>query len=606
MMEPNLDVQQSENLNTEESTTRVEDSMNSENSQSEDSVYQHTSAACDEKSNPYAYLERDEFTSERFKIEIRGLPKFYGIAELKKLINDKLKLGSNKIKPPKRGSKWIYVCFRSEEDRQSALSAINGYTWKKSTLSAEIAKPAPDPLIKRRNDEKQLSKESKKQKLEENRSQEDILKFSATPLWNIPYSEQISQKYSNTKQLLIKLSLEMLKENRSLVPWMEKQKEKYNGLPCELLDICTAKNHDGYRNKCEFTIGINEETGEKTVGFRLGSYVSGTVGVAPISCLKNIPQRMKDAVYVFEKYVRSTSLNVFNPETQSGHWRQLTARLGTVTGELMLIVGIHPQQLTDTQLGDIKQQLKDLFSTGDGAELNITSLYFQKIEKKMFGEGPPPVEHLLGKTHITEILCGLKFHISPLVFFQVNTEATELLYNHIRSLAKVNEETTLLDICCGIGCIGLSLAQDCGQVLGIEIVPQAIEDAKKNAEVNAVTNCEFFCGEAEEIISSVLSRTKHRNIVAIIDPPRAGLRRKAVLMLRRESRLKKLVFISCNPKAAFKNFIDLTRPASKTLLGDPFVPVTALPVDLFPHTPHCELAVYFERLDVSELKKNIT
>lgn len=77
-------------------------------------------------------------------------------------------------------------------------------------------------------------------------------------------------------------------------------------------------------------------------------------------------------------------------------------------------------------------------------------------------------------------------------------------------------------------------------------------------------------------------------------------------MLRRKLQLKKLVFISCDPKAAFKNFVDLTRPASKTLSGDPFVPITALPVDLFPHTHHCELAIYFERLDVSEQKKNLT
>lgn len=597
-MESNV-VQQCENMDTKE-ITRGEDSMNSEHSQLENTGYENTSS-CDEKTNPYAYLERDEFTSERFKIEIRGLPKFYGIAELKKLINDKLKLGSNKIKPPKRGSKWIYVCFRSEEDRRCALSAINGYVWKKSALSAEIAKPAPDPLIKRRNDEKQSSSESKRPKLEDNRTQEEILQSNVTPLWNIPYSEQISQKYIKTKQFLIKLSQEMLKENRSLMPWIEKQKEKYNGLLCELLDICTATNHDGYRNKCEFTIGINEETGERTVGFRLGSYVSGKVGVASINCLKNIPQRMKDAVHVFEEYIRTSSLSVFNPETQSGHWRQLTARLGTATGELMLIAGIHPQQLTGSQLDSIKQELKNLFSTGKGADLNITSLYFQKIEKKTFGEDAPPVEHLLGKTHITEILCGLKFQISPLVFFQVNTEATELLYNHIHSLVKVNEETTVIDICCGIGCIGLSLAKNCGQVLGIEIVPQSIEDAKKNAELNGITNCEFFCGEAEEIISSVLSRSKHENIVAIIDPPRAGLRRNAVLMLRRNLKLRRLVFISCDPKAAFKNFVDLTRPASKTLIGNPFVPVTALPVDLFPHTPHCELAVYFERLDISEL-----
>lgn len=88
--------------------------------------------------DPYAYLDRDDFTSEKYKIEIRGLPKYYGIGELKKFLNDKLELGTNKVKPPKRGSGWVYVCFRSEESREHAIATVNGLTWKNSKLTAQV------------------------------------------------------------------------------------------------------------------------------------------------------------------------------------------------------------------------------------------------------------------------------------------------------------------------------------------------------------------------------------------------------------------------------------------------------------------------------------
>uniref|UniRef100_A0A1B6D834 tRNA (uracil(54)-C(5))-methyltransferase n=2 Tax=Clastoptera arizonana TaxID=38151 RepID=A0A1B6D834_9HEMI len=552
--------------------------------------------------NPYAYLERSDFTSEKYKIEIRGLPKFYGIGELKKLLNDKLKLGSNKIKPPKRGSRWLYVCFRSEKDREDALKIINGYTWKNKLLTADIAKPAPDPLVKRRNENNGNAK--KKIKIEDNRTQEEILKSNITPLWDMPYEEQLCLKTRDTKEILKNVGKEILKANNSLKQWVLKRTEQFDGLPCELHPIQHPQQYDGYRNKCEFTIGLNEETGEKTVGFRLGSYATGTVGVGPVHFLKNIPERVKTAAKIFEIHVRQSSLKVFDPETQSGFWRQLTVRLAMNTNELMLIVGMHPQELSNDELTTIKKELIDFFSNQEGQVLEVTSLYFQIIKKKQFGETLDGVEHLIGKTHITEKLSGLNFQISPLAFFQINTPAAELLYNSVPSLCELTQKTTLLDICCGIGTIGLSLAKHCGQVLGLEILTAAVEDARNNAALNSISNCAFFSGAAEEILSSVVSRATNEDVVAVVDPPRAGLRQKAVIMLRRTTRLNKMIYIACDIKAAFKNIIDLSRPPSKTMVGDPFVPIAAVPVDLFPHTRHCEIAIYFERINISELKNS--
>nr|CAD7399028.1 unnamed protein product [Timema cristinae] len=575
-----------------------------------------------EKDDPYAYLDRNDFTSEKFKIEIRGLPKYYGIAELKKLLNDKLKLGSNKVKPPKRGNywNWIYVCFRSEEDRLNAIKALNGYTWKSKVLSAEKANPAPDPLVKKRKQIvcEQTSDTQDKKRKPDGRSQEECLKDSTTPYWNISYEDQIKRKQENIRELLVDLGHKLVRGNSALASWLDGQKVKHGGLPCELWDIRRSPVCDGYRNKCEFSVGLNEVTGERTVGFRLGSYVRGFTGVAPVDSLSHIPTRMKESAKSFEKFVQQSDLGVFNPETHEGNWRQLTARLSNSTGQLMLIIGIHPQLLPDVQLEKLKEDVKNYFFNEEGKSCNVTSLYLQYIVKKQSGKELPPLQHLAGETHINETLLGMKFRISPEAFFQVNTTAAEVLYSSVRELVEPTQDTTLVDICCGTGSIGLTLSKYCGQVLGLELSTEAVSDAKTNAVNNNVTNCEFFAGRAEVIISSILNRATKKDVIAVVDPPRAGLRestvlavyrisklesmkldgrdRNALVQLRRIENLTKLVFLSCDPKAAMKNFVSLALPSSKTYRGAPWVPIRAVAVDMFPHTAHCELVVYFERL----------
>ncbi|XP_054290417.1 tRNA (uracil-5-)-methyltransferase homolog A-like [Macrosteles quadrilineatus] len=547
--------------------------------------------------DPYAYLERNGFTSEIFKIEVRGLPKFYGIGELKKLINHKLKLGSNKIKTPKTGSQWLYICFRNEEDKEEALKVLNGFKWKNKTLSASAAKPAPDPLVKRRNEASNDGNNSgKRQKMDDSRPQLERLKDSTVPLWRLTPDEQAAKKTENVTKILRNMVYDIERQNHSLKPHFCAQREKNEGTPLMMNTIVRSPRLDGYRNKCEFTIGIDSETGLPTVGMRLGSYATGVVGVAPVQDLPHVSDRMKHAVKVFEEFVRSLSLPVFDPETYTGHWRQLTIRWATRTDQLMLVVGIHPQQMTNEEKESFKEGLKDFFTAGEGRALNVTSLYYQEITKRRSGE--EEVLHLVsGEPQISEQLCGLCFSISPLSFFQVNTEAAELLYDAVGTLTQLTVETTLVDVCCGTGSIGLSLAKNCGQVLGLEINEKAVEDAQKNASENNITNCEFFCGPAEEILQSVLDRAKFPDVVAVVDPPRAGLRQNAVVMLRRISKIKRIAYIACDLKCAVKNIVDLARPASKTLAGAPFVPMAVTPVDLFPHTDHCEVIIYLERAD---------
>ncbi|XP_043671012.1 tRNA (uracil-5-)-methyltransferase homolog A-like isoform X1 [Vespula pensylvanica] len=548
------------------------------------------------ENDPYAYLERDNFTSEKFKIEVRGLPKYYGIGEFKKLLNEKLDLQTCKVKPPKQSSGWLYVCFRNEECRQRAISTLNGILWKNCKLSAQIAKPAPDPFVKRKLEENKTNKKLKNELHDPDISAMDRVKFTTTPLWNMPYSSQLEFKQNEMRSVLMKIGQKMLEGNTHLSEWINSQKKLYENLPCELKPILHAQSTEAYRNKCEFTIGKNIEGDKVIIGFRLSSYAAGCTAVGPIDDLCHIPKNMKTAVKALEEFVQNSGLEPFNPVDHSGYWKQVTARTSRLD-QLMLIVGINPQDLATEKLKELQNQLKEFFESGKGSTIDVTSLYFQTMENKSVGsESRNLLQHINGTEYIEETLLEKKFRISPQAFFQVNTLGAEVLYKAAIDMAEPTNDTTLLDICSGTGTIGLSFSKHCGEVLGVEVVSDAIKDAKQNALQNGVTNCEFFVGKAEDILYPIIQRATKSRIVAVVDPPRAGIHQKTLLTLRKTRKLTRLVYISCDPRAAMRNLIDLSRPRSKQYCGEPFVPIKAIAVDMFPHTKHCELIICLERL----------
>ena len=185
-----------------------------------------------------------------------------------------------------------------------------------------------------------------------------------------------------------------------------------------------------------------------------------------------------------------------------------------------------------------------------------------------------------------------------IAFFQVNTTGAEALCELLRSLVGATKETVLLDVCCGTGTLGLSLASSVKRLIGIEMCAPAVEDARANAARNGITNALFIAKKAEEATLSVLenlSAAEKRSLVAIVDPPRAGLHTDVLKALRGCLPLTKILFVACHAPSFVANSVVLCRPASKSFLGAPFAPTRAYALDLFPHTQHCELITVLER-----------
>ncbi|XP_071946281.1 tRNA (uracil-5-)-methyltransferase homolog A-like [Antedon mediterranea] len=544
-----------------------------------------------QQDDAYNYTQEGQlFTSEIYKIEIQNLPKHFGFKQLKKMITN-LNLKPKKVKAVNRAT-YAFVTFTCEEDREEALKVLNGHKWKNQVLRAKLAKPKADPLIAKRkqdsdNDGNQAAKRSKQDIL----TPEERLCNAVIPYWNKSYEEQLKLKEESMEQFMITLGKTFERQTPELKPWLITQRLKNDNLCCELQSVIPSPAINEYRNKCEFSIGRSSENHDNTVGFRFGRYKGGTVDVLEPTCCCNVPSNMKKVAAAFQKHIRSTGLPSHQPQTHKGYWHMLVVRM-TLDNQIMAIAHLHQQKLSEEEISKQKKSLRDYFVEGEGKSCLLTSLYIQ-LQKDRERQ---PLEHLWGEKCIHESMMGLKFRISPEAFFQVNTKAAEILYKTIADWCGATKKSTVLDVCCGTGTIGISIAKNVHRVIGVEMNEQATHDAKENAKLNGIDNIEFHCGKAEDVMPSLTSTLENcKDIIAIVDPPRAGLHKKVIESIRRCAYLEKLVYVSCNPNIAIGNFVDLCRRISIKSKGVPFRLVKAVPVDLFPHTPHCELLMLFER-----------
>ena len=193
--------------------------------------------------------------------------------------------------------------------------------------------------------------------------------------------------------------------------------------------------------------------------------------------------------------------------------------------------------------------------------------------------------NLYGEGYIEDILGEYKFKISPMSFYQVNPVQAEILYNTAIEAAQLSQEDTLFDLYCGIGTIGIFASKKVKQVYGIEIVEQAIEDAKENAKINNVQNAEFICGDVEFAFDELINKKKITPTVIIVDPPRKGLDDKTIQNIL-TLKIKKFVYVSCNPAT-------MVRDIAK--MEDEYEVQRIQPVDMFPFSKHVECVSVLHR-----------
>jgi 23S rRNA (uracil1939-C5)-methyltransferase len=324
----------------------------------------------------------------------------------------------------------------------------------------------------------------------------------------------------------------------------------------ELEEIVPAVEQWRYRNKLEYSFGESED-GEVTLGFHARGRWDLTVDVDDCHLSTEAGNEARNAV---RAWAREMSIPAYDQRAGRGVLRNLAVREGRRTGQVQ------------TRLVTVKARFPrppvDLHTIVEG---NAGG-----------SDGPTGV---LGEERLREELCGLKLQMSHGAFFQTNTEMAERLYAVAAEFAGLTGRERVFDLFCGIGTIGLTMAGQAGEVWGLEIVPEAIEDAERNARRNKIENAHFMAANARTGVRPLVEKAGKPDVV-IVDPPRAGLSQKIVRRVL-ECEAKKIVYVSCNPTMLAPNAAQLTEAGYRL--------ARVRPVDMFPQTPHIECVALFER-----------
>ncbi len=337
-----------------------------------------------------------------------------------------------------------------------------------------------------------------------------------------------------------------------------------------------------YRNKAQYPIGRDKKTGKPVAGF----YAQRTHDIIPnTDCALGVAENK----VILEKilaWMEECKVSAYDETTGKGLIRHVLIRKGFVSGELMVCLVVNGRELP--QVGKLIESLKEV-SGMKSISLSIN----RENTNVIMGT---TIRTLWGSDTIEDTLGGIKFRISPLSFYQVNPVQTEKLYGKAVEFAELTGKETVWDLYCGIGTISLFMAKNAGKVYGVEIIPEAIEDAKGNAERNGFSNAEFFVGKAEEVLPEFYEKASrdaveeqggdavdmlHPNVI-VVDPPRKGCDVQCLdTMLKMQP--KRIVYVSCDSATLARDL--------KILCEGGYELKKAVCVDMFGQSVHCETVV---------------
>ncbi len=343
----------------------------------------------------------------------------------------------------------------------------------------------------------------------------------------------------------------------------------------KLYDTIGMENPLFYRNKAQFPIG--EADGKRVVGF----YSQRSHNIVPVKkCFIQHPI-CENILEIVENFIINKNLKSYNENTHTGLLRHVLIKVGFTTNEIMVCIVINGHKLPHEKL--LIEQLTQIE--------NIKSICININTEKTNAILGKKTETIWGESFITDYIGELKFKISPLSFFQVNPVQTKILYEKVVEFANIQRDDIVIDAYCGIGTISLFLAKSAKKVFGIEVVPEAIEDAKINAEINSIKNVDFIVGKSEEIIPELFQKENIKADVIVVDPPRKGCDIK-LLQTIIDMKPKKVVYVSCDSATLARDLCILCAEGTGYRLE------CVQGIDCFPMSTHVESVAMLVNIDI--------
>ena len=382
---------------------------------------------------------------------------------------------------------------------------------------------------------------------------------------NLPYDKQLEMKQRQVYEQLTRIGKVELPE---------------------FMPILGSRKIREYRNKLEFgcsnkrgmtreEIASGEPAGEmRAIGFHITGAFDKILPIHNCHLMDGLQNEIRNFIY---QYAIDNDLTFFDLRQQTGLLRDVMVR-NSNTGEWMVLVQFHYDEEGDRERSlQLMEALADRFP-------QITSLLYVDNQKCNDTFGDLELTLYKGNDHIFEIMEGLRFKVGPKSFYQTNTDQAYHLYSVARQFAGLTGEEVVYDLYTGTGTIANFVARSAKKVVGIEYVPEAIEDAKVNSDINGIGNTLFFAGDMKDILTDEFIAGHGRPDVIITDPPRAGMHPDVVETILR-AKPRRIVYVSCNPA---------TQARDLQLLDRLYKVVAVQPVDMFPHTPHVENVVALE------------
>jgi len=351
-------------------------------------------------------------------------------------------------------------------------------------------------------------------------------------------------------------------------------------LDVDVLPVLSTNILKGYRNKAQYPVQLNEN-GEVISGF----YSPRSHKLCKVDHCLIQDERFSKITKFLCAFFKEHDILPYDEEKETGLVRHIYLRCGKASGEIALCLVLTSDAFPKTK--ELIVAIRDTFPEIVSVSFNI------QPDKTNVILGSKTVT-VFGKEKIEDTLCGRRFLISPQSFYQVNHDGAQLLYTTAFKMADLSEYDLIVDLFCGIGSISLS-ANTSVPIVGVEIVPEAVNDAKKNAELNGISNAEFHCGDAADAFR-MIKMSGARNPLVIVDPPRKGIDDKLISDLS-DNRVKNILYISCNPETMARDV--------KKLCAQGYKINTVQPVDMFPRTSHVEtVALLSRQSDIHNMKLN--
>ena len=370
--------------------------------------------------------------------------------------------------------------------------------------------------------------------------------------WHMDYEEECRLKAERVKNCLNRIGGENLEE----VP------------------ILAAPTCEGYRNKAQYPVAW--EKGRAYAGF----FKEGTHEVVQMDRCRILPQETDRVKAIVMDYVNKNKVSVYDEATHRGLLRHIYVRRGAVSGQILVCLVVNGDGLP--KLPALIEALK--------AVPGFTTLVLSVNTRKGNAVLGDKFVTVYGPGYIEDTLCGLNFRLSARSFYQVNHAQAQRLYETAIAMAGITKNDLVLDLYCGVGTITLAMASAAGKVMGVEVVPQAIEDARDNARRNGIENAEFFCADAGAAALELEQKGIRPDIITV-DPPRKGLNSDAIEAIDRMNP-KRLVYISCDPATLARD--------TALLKERGFRLEKAIAADLFPRCSHVETVCLLSKLNTKQ------